>query len=200
MKKFTWLYLAIVAAFAFGIMLIPTDENFKMESLLEIFKGDAKNVFVNNCNGFAKKVTNIFDNDMNAVANAETLKRTIDSYPYLYDGVLVIYSSYGAYEFSVEEDFGSLIMYVAVDRNSKTTYMYAINTGDPGSAKYMLLNHVYNSDKKIQHGVVSTNSLLPFDSKQYEQKMGDAAKVCADIKVTTGRSYICVDRKGELIL
>ena len=200
MKKFTYLFIAIVAAFAFGIILIPSDENFKLDSLLEMFRGDAKTVFVNNCNGFAKKVTDVFDNDMNAPANAERLNNTLNTTPYLFDGVLVIYSSYGAYEFSIEEDFGSLVMYVAIDKNSKTTYMYAINSGDPNSARYMLVGHVYNSDRKTQHGVVSTSSLLPFDRKQYDTKMADAAKVCADIKANTGRAYICVDRKGELIL
>ena len=200
MKKFTYLFIAVIAAFAFGIVLIPKDENFSISSLLEVFRGDAKTIFVNNCNGFAKKVTDVFDNDMNAPANVERMNYTLNTTPYIFDGVLVIYSSYGAYEFSIEEDFGSLIMYVAIDKNSKTTYMYAINSGDPGSAKYMLLGHIYNSDRKTQHGVVSTSSLLPYDSRQYNSKMSSAAQVCADIRATTGRSYICVDRKGELIL
>ena len=200
MKKFTYLFVAIVAAFAFGIILIPADENFKLDSLLEMFRGDAKNIFVNNCNGFAKKVTDIFDNDMNSPAIADRLNTTLSTAPYLYDGILVIYSSYGAYEFSIEDDFGSIIMYVAIDKNSKTTYMYAINTGNPDTAKYMLLGHIYNSDRKTQHGVVSASSLVQFNKKDYGNKMSSAAQVCADIKATTGRSYICVDRRGDLIL
>lgn len=197
MKKFSILFVVVVIAFIVGAILVPSDPNFSLESIKEMFQGDAKDTFINNCNGFAKKVVDSFDNDMEG--NATAIEETINSYPYNYNGVVVIYSSYGAYEYSINEDYNKIRMYVAVDKEHKTTYIYGINKGDPDQSEYMVLQHVYNADKKIKHGVVNADSIEKFDYKTYTERMIDESRVCADLNATLNKRYMCIDRKGELI-
>ena len=198
MKKFSILFIVVFIAFVVGAILVPSDPNFSLESIKEMLGGNERDKFISNCNGFAKKVMDSFDNDVNG--NAAMIENTENNYPYNHTGIMVIYSSYGAYEYSVNEKYNELRMYVAVDKEDKTTYIYAVDKGDPNQSRYMIIQHVYNADKKIKHGVVNADSLERFDYKTYTERMIDEARICADINASLNKSYMCVNRKGELIL
>ncbi len=199
MRKFSYVFLIVIIAFAFGILLVPSDPNFNFNAFLDLFKGSEKDQFINRCNGFAKRTIDQFEMDMDG--NKKNIDKTLAEYPYIYDGVLIIYQSYGVYEYSLDEaDFSSIHMYAAIEKDSKTTFLYAINTGEPSEAKYMILKHIYNSEnKKYKSSVVNNDALQSYDKHDYEDKMSNATKICQDIKNTTNRQFVCMTPTGELI-
>ena len=199
MKKFSYIFLLITIVFGFGILLVPNDPSFTFNSFLDLFKGSEKDKFINRCNGFAKRIVEQYPLDMEG--NKAKIDATLASYPYVYDGVLVIYQSYGVYEYSLDEaDFSSIHMYAAIEKEDKTTYLYAVNASEPNESQYMILKHIYNSDnKKYRPGVVNNDVLQVYDKHDYENKMSDVIKVCQDIKTTTNRAFVCIKPNGELI-